>query len=295
MHQPTVLLDEADTYLRQNGEVRPIINAGHKKGAQVARSVGDQFEPRAFSVWAPMVIAGIGSQADTLEDRSVIIGLERKRPDEHRALFRSDRAPDAAILASQCARWAHDHQFMLSSADPVLPEGMHNRAADNWRPLLAVADAAGGPWPNLARVAASSLATEDASTGVQLLSAIRDIFEQTRRNPIWSEHMVTVLNAQTSGPWGEYRNGAGLSAAGLAQILEPFAIAPIQLKVGTINKRGYRFEQFEKAFARYLPKPVSTATPLPTGGNGAFAPAEGARTSDTVAPPEAPEPVNARR
>ena len=28
-----------------------------------------------------------------------------------------------------------------------MPAGVFNRAADNWRPLLAIADAAGGEWP----------------------------------------------------------------------------------------------------------------------------------------------------
>ena len=68
-HQPTVLLDEADAYLRNNEEARSIVNAGHKKDGAVFRCVGDDHEPRAFNVFSPMVIAGIGNQRDTIEDR----------------------------------------------------------------------------------------------------------------------------------------------------------------------------------------------------------------------------------
>jgi len=54
-----------------------------------------------------------------------------------------------------------------------------NRVADNWRPLIAVADLAGDNWPARARDTASSLveAGEDESHGVQLLTDIRAAFE----------------------------------------------------------------------------------------------------------------------
>jgi hypothetical protein len=117
----------------------------------VIRSVGDEYEPRCFPVFAPMVIAAIGNQAETIEDRSIIIELQRKKASERTESFRTDRAGEAGLLARQCARWTADNIFDLGAADPDMPDALYNRAADNWRPLLAVADAIGGSRPESGR------------------------------------------------------------------------------------------------------------------------------------------------
>ena len=44
MAKPTLLIDEADTFLKENDEPRGILNAGHRKGGQVTRTVGDDHE-----------------------------------------------------------------------------------------------------------------------------------------------------------------------------------------------------------------------------------------------------------
>lgn len=80
--RPTVLVDEADTFLRGNDELRGILNAGHRRDGCVIRSVGDDHEPRAFKVWAPVAIAMIGRLPDTLEDRSIVVSMRRKLPNE---------------------------------------------------------------------------------------------------------------------------------------------------------------------------------------------------------------------
>jgi hypothetical protein len=78
--QPTLLIDEADTFLRANDELRGILNSGHRQGGSTLRCVGDDHEPRAFTTWAPAAIAMIGRLPDTLEDRSVAVRLRRRRP-----------------------------------------------------------------------------------------------------------------------------------------------------------------------------------------------------------------------
>jgi hypothetical protein len=50
-----------------------------------------------------------------------------------------------------------DHVSALTAADPEVPESLNDRAADNWRPLLAIADTIGGPWPSEARAATLAL------------------------------------------------------------------------------------------------------------------------------------------
>ena len=154
-YRPTLLVDEADTFLSEADELRGVLNSGHRKGGQVVRTVGDNHEPRAFSTFAAVTIAIIGNLPDTLADRSVTVDLKRRMPSEKVASFRFDRVGHLDVLARQAARWAQDHAGTISAADPEMP-GIHNREADNWAPLLAIADAAGGAWPERSRAAAAA-------------------------------------------------------------------------------------------------------------------------------------------
>ena len=65
-YRPTLLVDEADTFLSEADELRGVLNSGHRKGGQVVRTVGDDHEPRAFSTFAAVTIAIIGNLPDTL-------------------------------------------------------------------------------------------------------------------------------------------------------------------------------------------------------------------------------------
>ena len=143
MAAPTLLIDEADTFLKENDELRGILNTGHRKGGQVTRTIGDDHEPRQFSTWAPAAIAMIGKLPDTLEDRAVTVSLRRKKPIEQVKQFRGDRTFEFKQLARKIARWTADNRASLTASDPDTG-ALFNRAADNWRPLLAIADRAGG-------------------------------------------------------------------------------------------------------------------------------------------------------
>ena len=82
-YAPTFLLDEGDTYLRVNDDLRAILNSGHKRSsARVLRCEGDNHEPRWFSTWCPKAIGLIGALPATLASRSIHIELQRKLPRE---------------------------------------------------------------------------------------------------------------------------------------------------------------------------------------------------------------------
>src|SRR5947209_3979201 len=55
-HQPTLLLDEVDSYLTQTDELRGLLNAGHKRGACAYRCEGQSNAVRAFKAFAPAVL-----------------------------------------------------------------------------------------------------------------------------------------------------------------------------------------------------------------------------------------------
>lgn len=266
--QPTLLMDEADTFLTDNDDLRGILNSGHRRSsAWVIRLVGDDHEPRQFSTWAATVIAMIGRLPDTLEDRSIPVVLRRKLPAEVVAVLRADRTPDLDILARKAARWAADNFDRLAEADPIIPAGIHNRSADNWRPLLAVADAAGGEWPVRARRVAEGIAEAgnegEQSAKVMLLDDIRAAFEDMGRDRLSSADLVSALVAMEGRPWCEWKHGKPITQNSLARQLQPFNLVPGNLRVHGQVMKGYRLEQFRDAFARYIPiPPAGTATPL---------------------------------
>ena len=106
--RPTLIIDEADTFMGDNEELRGILNSGHTKtAANVIRNVEVEGEhrPRRFSTWAPKVIAAIRSLADTLEDRSIILLLQRKPRTAKVDRLRRRDTSELAGLRSQAARW----------------------------------------------------------------------------------------------------------------------------------------------------------------------------------------------
>ena len=273
-HRPTLLIDEADSFLRDNEELRGILNAGHTRTAAfVIRTVGDDHEPVQFSVWCPKMLAGIGKLAGTLEDRSIILHMRRRAPGEHVERLRLDRLADLDHLRHRCRRWADDHGAELCQADPDVPPLASDRAADNWRPMLAIAGAAGGEWPARARWAAIVLTGIDESDGAagQLLADLRDLFALNHTERLSSEDVVRALGKMEDRPWPEwYRSKEPITRRQLAALLKPFGIHPKKYREGTATQRGYLLEDFADAFARYL-EPVPGAesgtggTPLQTG------------------------------
>ena len=254
-YRPALLVDEADTFLRDNDELRGIINSGHRRGGSVLRAVGDDYEPRAFSTYSPCAIALIGKLPDTLHDRSVVVDLKRRLPSEAISPFRADRVGQLDALARQAARWCRDHADEVANADPSMPAGIYNREADNWRSLLAIAEAAGGQWPERARQALeqSHASAEDDSRLALLLGDIKAIFAEKKKDKLGSADLIVELHGVEGRPWAEYgRSKKPISQNQVANLLKPVSVAPVVLREGKKTARGYQLAQFAEAFDRYL-------------------------------------------
>lgn len=253
---PTLLIDEADTFLRDNNELRGILNSGHRQGGFTLRNVGDDHEPKRFSTWSACAIALIGRLPDTLEDRSVVVSLRRRKPDERVKVFRFDDCANLDRLASMARRWATDYADEIRACRPDMGE-LQNRRADNWEPLLSVATVAGGDWVDRvwASAAGASVIEKEQSVKAMLLSDIRDCFAAYKNGKIKSEQLVNLLVAMEDRPWGEWgRTGKPISKNSLARTLAEFGIAPNTIRVdASETAKGYKIEQFADAFDRYLP------------------------------------------
>ena len=262
-YRPTLLVDEADTFLTSrnaNEELRGVLNSGHNRaGARVFRSVkvNDAWELQACSTWAAKAVALIGALPPTLADRSIEARLQRRTRGEAVERIRLDRLhSELEPLRRRCARWARDHMDALRRADPDTPEELNDRAADNWRPLLAIADRAGGAWPERAREAARRLsgsAEPDESAAVLLLGDLQRIFQRPDSDRVSSADLVAELVKMEDRPWPEWNRGKELSATGLARMLKPFGIQPKKIRFGNATANGYEREDFRDTFARYIP------------------------------------------
>jgi hypothetical protein len=193
--------------------------------------------------------------ADTLEDRAVIVTLQRKARTAMVERLRKRDCDDFATLRRQGARWAADNFDRLTDPDPRIPDALNDRAADNWRPLLAIADLVAGDWPRRAREAACLLSGEghdSTSINVELLADIRAAFGE--EDVIRSADLVAALVADPERPWAEWRRGRPLTPKQLGGLLRPFGIISEEVHpAGLAHGKGYRRNRFEETWAAYCP------------------------------------------
>jgi len=188
---PTLLIDEADNLgLAFNGPLRAVLNSGHRRGGKVTRYHGGQ--AHSFSTFAPVAVAAIGTLPLPVMHRSIVIDMARR--DGRRQLTRLDREDpdtkaDLNIAYRMMLSWARKAGL---TSDPPMPAPLRDRQADNWRPLIAIADAFGAEWARRAREAALSWAGEhhDEDAAVVLLRDIRDIFDRLGLDRLPSQTLV---------------------------------------------------------------------------------------------------------
>lgn len=260
-YTPTLMIDEADTFLKDNEELRGVINSGHtRQSAYVIRNVGDDHEPKQFSTWGAKAISGIGSMPDTVMDRSILLTLRRKLKDEKVERLRHAEKGLFDELASKLARFAEDSGATLGMARPSLPDTLNDRAQDNWEPLLAIADCAGGDWPKIARDAALKLSGaehDSVSLSAELLADIKEVFETKGAERISTADLIEALCADDEKSWGTYNRGNPISPRQFAKRLNEYGIKSKTVRIDYSTPRGFERKQFEDAFSRYLSSPPS--------------------------------------
>ena len=212
--RPTILFDEIDTVFgpkaKGNEETRGLINAGHRRGAFAGRCVvrGKIVETEEIPAYCAVALAGLGNLPDTILTRSVVVRMRRRAPGEQVEPFRRREVlPRGDALRGALVRWARRIEGSLSGAWPSLPGEIKDRDADVWEPLLAVADAAGGRWPQIARVSAVTLVTasrgDTPSLGIRLLADLKSIWGDTSHRS--TSELLDVLNGMIEAPWGDLR------------------------------------------------------------------------------------------
>lgn len=262
--QPTLLIDEADACLKDNEELRGLINCGHTRdGAYTLRCVGDDHTPKRFNVWGAKAISGIGHVADTLMDRSIVLELRRKLPHESVDRIRHADPNLFSDLRSMLARFADDNSEPVRLARPELPFSLNDRAQDNWEPLLAIATVAGGDWLNFATAAALKLSGGESPSmgvGAELLADIKEIFDHKKIDHIFTAELIHALISDDEKRWASYNRGYEITPRQVAAKLKEYGVHSKTVRIGTATSKGYDRGQLTEAFARYIPLPISNDT-----------------------------------
>ncbi|MFG2694837.1 DUF3631 domain-containing protein [Kitasatospora sp. NPDC048407] len=299
--RPTVLFDEIDTTFGPkaagNEDLRGLINSGHRRSGVVLRCVGDGNTQtvQPFPVYAALAMGGLGDLPDTIMSRSVIIRMRRRAPNEKTEPFRERiHAAEGHALRKRLATWADTVRGSLNDVWPELPDGISDRPADVWEPLLAVADAAGGHWPARARAACVQLvnaakANDKGSVGIRLLTDLRDIFAGAER--LLSADLLSKLAELDDAPWADL-DGKPITARALARMLGDYVTAdndpikPRNIKTGPKSSaKGYYASDLADAWLRYCPPPsqeaATSATAATAQVRALFPVADTAEVADT--------------
>jgi hypothetical protein len=258
---PTILYDEIDTVFgpkaRENEEIRGLLNAGHRRGAVAGRAVvkGRTVTTEEIPAYCAVALAGIGELPDTILSRSIVVRMRRRRPGEEITPYRRRmHGPEGDKLKIRLQEWCEDIANQVDGVWPDLPEGIEDRDADLWEPLLAIADAAGGAWPDRARVSAVTLVTEaqgsTPSLGIRLLSDLRSVFGDA--DQMFTSEILQTLNRLEEAPWGDLY-GKELNARGLAQRLHKYDVTSKTVRAGEETAKGYTREDLWDAWQRYVP------------------------------------------
>lgn len=269
---PTLLWDEIDGIFKgpdggDKNELISILNASHEQDGHVVRSVGDTHEPRMFGVYTPMALAGIGTLPGALASRAIEVPLRRAM--RHEVPRRPTRATKdlAELLSRRCLRWANDNADRMDpDADPETWKATEafNRHGDNWRPLCAIADLAGGIWPKLTLVAVKALSPPDDDTDslpVKLLHDLQAVWPrsaldaQRLQEEATSADLADALVDLEGRPWAELGKARKpLTTNRMATMLEAFKVRPVRIGPKDARRRGYLLEDLADAFGRH-PKP----------------------------------------
>ncbi|GGU69139.1 DUF3631 domain-containing protein [Streptomyces lavendofoliae] len=286
---PTVLFDEVDTIFGPKAgadeALRGFLNAGYRRIGGALRCVGEGSNQNSqlFGSYCAVAMAGLGSLPDTVLTRSVIIRMRKRAPNENVESYRQRlHEKQGHALRERLAKWADTVRDQVAEAWPEMPEGVTDRPADVWEPLLAVADAAGGLWPARARAACLELVNaahdnDEASLGVRLLTDLRDkVFCGADRMP--TAAIIECLLRMDEAPWADLHDKP-INSRALARLLGQYVtpgnkpIKPRGIRTPSGFPKGYYAEDLTDAWIRYCPPPpgesataATSATPQVSGG-----------------------------
>ena len=232
--------------------VTSVFNSGFHKGQVVTRyrKTGQGQQKETFETYVPRAIASISSLESTLEDRSIMVMMQRLLPGQQTERFSLRRLDNQAQILRDDL-----HIFALTTA-PMIAElydgsefpglsGLDHRAIDLWEPLLSIAaviDASGG----------TGTLTERMTHLAERLGGERASRSADDPNPIIIEVLDECLGLGTDARVRaedlaeRVRSRLGwdsLTLKALANRLHPLGLKSSRWRDGQTNQRGYHFSR----------------------------------------------------
>ena len=262
-HPPVFLIDEIDTSLgskrAKDSEalelLKAVLNGGYRRGRTVDRG-GKDGKPKQYPTFAPVALAGIDSALSApFLSRAITIEMRKRLSFEECSGYAwgPKTEAEAQMLKERCELWALGQVDRLRDAEPEMPEGVEGRKQEIWGPLLAVADAIGGEWPERARSAVENAVQgppESATVAHDVLVAVRLVFDD---ETLASKTIVDRLKDLDEYDFHKWNNGGGITQRELALRLATYRIRSRNVRVAGEVVKGYRREQFTDAWTRYAP------------------------------------------
>jgi hypothetical protein len=254
---PTLFIDEADTIFGKSKaegaeDLRGIVNTGHSRGWPYMRWNVTSRTREECPTFAMALLGGIGNLPDTIEDRAVVVAMRRRARHEQVNPFRRRRAvPELHELRERVHAWVRSLDD-LGTYEPALP--VEDRDADKWEPLVAIADAAGGHWPETARDACRVMceaAEDENATAVRVLADVWAVFRDDEPH-IFSAELCARLNALDEAAWIGWNNAAGIKPHDLARHLKAFKVKSRTVRIGDKTAKGYTREDLADPVNRYV-------------------------------------------
>lgn len=263
----TILMDEVDAIFGVGGtgneDVRQMLNLGYKRTATIPKSKGDPatgFTVERLPIFAPAALAGLaGRMPDTITTRAITIHLRRRRHDERVESYRESKVTRAAEpIREALSTWATTIGERLVEAEPEMPPGVDDRPAEIWEPLLAIADEAGGHWPQTARNACLHFVNEatakPVSDGVRLLGDLRALFRARMADRLSTAEILLALHEMDDSPWFDF-HGKPLNPRTLSAELGTYGVKVKTFKHNGTPTKGYVIDGehgLSDAWSRYL-------------------------------------------
>lgn len=305
---PTLLIDEADSFAMQDETLRGILNSGHsRKGVAHRLELNkdtNKWEPVGFCTFGAAAIAGIGEQPATWMSRAIHIKMVRKAANhdvEELGDWNDMASAEAKVLVRKIIRWRDDNLGAIKAVRPIFPAGFGNRLAMNWHTMFAIAEVAGGKWPERAREAAGKLSANRASARTpseRLLADLKAVFKEHKIIGAVASKTVCKHLVDAGGEWTEMPDShKPITETQLAALLKGYGIEPHSVRVGKWTGRGYHAAvDFGDAFGRYVGSPYSprsghhTTTILVSVGEDGI---QGTTSAATSPPQSGEEPPRA--
>jgi hypothetical protein len=271
---PTLLLDEVEMFNSKNKSestqiILAALNAGHRKGATIPRCDGTRHELQHFPVYGPKFFAAIGRLPDTLLDRSIVIHMKRRDRTQPVKRFRQARAAaETVTIRDRAIQFVEAHAAEIERAYQAVLDAdltfLNDRDADIWTPLFTLLAVTVPERRDELEESAGLLSAaknqddQDESWSLMLLRDIRQVWPEDLDK--WETALlIEKLKTLEESPWAEQQ----LTPRKLARTLKPFEVYPRTIRIDARTPKGYYYDHFKDAFARYLPDLSATATQGP--------------------------------